>query len=393
MTTSDKIAWDRVPVIISFEEKAAFTETYGFSGSHGRVWLEGQLFRPRGRSSKTLFIFMHPSSSLTLLPLPTAMADAGFHVLCANSRYARNDSALIMEKVCYDLGQYVDWARQQGYEKVVLVGWSGGGVLTLFYESQAENPTITQTPAGDGYDLTSAGLLPVDGIIFIAAHLSRAETLTELLDPSVLDEVDPDRRDPELDIYDQNCPNQPPYSAEFVERFRAAQRARSLKITLAAEKMLSYLKAKADGEVERAFVVHRTFCDVRWLDPSIDPNGRKAGTTVFGPPRAANSAPSGLARYTSSRSWLSQWSIDRSQAIGPCTAPFITHVPVLQIENGADDGVPATHNPAIHRMLGTPDKEYITIEGANHYYAGQPAQLDECIRRITDWAQRKSLID
>ncbi len=77
---------------------------------------------------------------------------------------------------------------------VVLVGWSGGGSLSLFYQAQAENPTITHTPAGDEVNLIEAGLKPADGVIFIAAHLSRAETLTEWLDPSVTDELDPDRR-------------------------------------------------------------------------------------------------------------------------------------------------------------------------------------------------------
>lgn len=391
MPMEKRASWDRIPVIINFEEKSAFTETYGFSGSQGRVWLEAQLFRPREKGSRTLLIFMHPSSSLQLLPLPIAMADAGFHVLCASSRYVKNDSALIMEKVCYDLGQYVKWARDEGYEKVVLVGWSGGGVLSLFYQSQAENPTITHTPAGDRYDLTAAGLLPVDGIVFIAAHLSRAETLTELLDPSVVDELDPDKRDIEFDIYDVNCPNQPPFTADFVARFREAQRARSLKITTWAENMLAYLRKKADGELERAFVVPRTWCDVRFLDLSLDPNERKPNMTIFGEPRIVNSAPSGLARYSSIRSWLSQWSIDRSQATGRTTAPYIKRIPVLQVENGADDGVPATHNPAIHQMLGTRDKEYVTISGANHYYVGQPQQLKECVEKIKDWTDRKSL--
>jgi hypothetical protein len=44
-------------------------------------------------------------------------------------------------------------------------------------------------------DLTRAGLEPADGMIFIAAHLSRAETLTEWLEPSVSHELNPDHGD------------------------------------------------------------------------------------------------------------------------------------------------------------------------------------------------------
>jgi hypothetical protein len=150
-----KAVWDRVPVVLQFSEQVKMTETYGFAGSTGVTSLEGQRLLPRDRPSKTVFLFMHPTSTLQLLPMPTALADAGLHVLCAGSRYAKNDSALIMEKVAYDLGMYIRHAREAlGYEKVVLVGWSGGGSLSLFYTAQAESPSITHTPAGDPYDLT-----------------------------------------------------------------------------------------------------------------------------------------------------------------------------------------------------------------------------------------------
>jgi pimeloyl-ACP methyl ester carboxylesterase len=275
---------------------------------------------------------------------------------------------------------------------VVLVGWSGGGALSLFYQSQAESPSITHTPAGDEYDLTAAHLIPADGIVFIAAHLSRAETLTEWLDPSVKNELDPDDRDLEFDIYDPNCPNKPPFSPEFVLRFRAAQLARSRRITRWAEDTLARLKAREDGEVERGFVVHRTNCDVRWIDSSLDPNGRKPNHCFLGNPKVANSAPAGIGRFSTLRSWLSQWSIDRSQAKGPVAAARIHHTPVLQIENGSDDAVPATHNPAIYKALATPDKELVTIPTATHYYVGQPEELRVCIDALTDWCRRKQLL-
>jgi pimeloyl-ACP methyl ester carboxylesterase len=144
--------------------------------------------------------------------------------------------------------------------------------------------------------------------------------------------------------------------------------------------------------MERGFVVHRTNCDVRWLDPAIDPNGRKPGWCFLGDPRVANSAPAGLARFSTLRSWLSQWSYDHSNAKGRDNAARITSCPVVQIVNGADDAVPATHNPAIRAALATKDKEYVEIEGATHYYLGQPEQLAQCVATVTDWSQRKGLL-
>ena len=391
--TTPSHAWDRIPLIVSFAEAPAFTETYGFAGNSGRINLEGQLLRPRDRLSSTAYLFMHPTSTLQLLPVPTALADSGLHVLCAASRYPKNDSALIMEKVAVDLGRWVAYARDElGYDKVVLVGWSGGGSLSLFYQAEAESPSITHTPAGDPVNLAEAGLHPADGVIFIAAHLSRAETLTEWIDPSVRDELNPDDRDPYLDIYSPECPNQPPFSTPFVADFREAQIARNRKITRWCKEQLDTLRRRATPEQERAFVVHRTMCDVRWLDPAIDPSGRKPNWCYMGDPRAVNVGPVGLARFCTLRSWLSQWSYDLSNAKGPKNAARITRTPVLQIENEADDAVPATHNPAIHRALATSDKDYVRIEGATHYYLGQPDHLRQCIDAVTDWSRRKDLL-
>ena len=123
---------------ISYQEKSAFVETYGFAGNQGAVNLEGILMRPKGHASSTLQIFMHPTSTLQLLPVPRAAVRAGAHVLCAASRYAKNDAALIMEKVLLDLGAYVRHAREAlGYQHVVIVGWSGGGSLTRLKASKS----------------------------------------------------------------------------------------------------------------------------------------------------------------------------------------------------------------------------------------------------------------
>lgn len=388
-----KAGWVREPVILSFKDDAKVTETYGFAGTSGYVHLEGQYFRAPGSARKTIFLFMHPSTTLNLMPMPSALADAGYHVLCAASRYPKNDSALIMEKAALDMAAWVRDAREaQGYENVVLVGWSGGGALSLFYGAQAEKATITHTPAGDVVDLTAAELLRPDGIIFIAAHLSRAETVTEWIDPSVTDEFQPDIRDPELDIYAADCPNKPPFNAAFIERFRQAQRDRNQRITDWCEGMLEELKRRDTPEKERAFVVHRTMCDVRWIDPLVDPNGRRPNWCYLGDPRTANVAPVGLARYTSLRSWLSQWSYARSNAKGSDNAARIRETPILQIENEADDAVPATHNPTIWAKLVTPDKNYHRIMGATHYYVGQPDHLAECIDTIEAWSERHGFL-
>jgi len=375
-------------VHVQYAEAAKFTEVYGFSGSQGAVNCEGVRFVPQGKSSKTLAVFMHPASTLQLLPVPRALAQAGVHVLCAGSRFAKNDTPLIMEKVALDLGAYLRHAKEKwGYEKILLCGWSGGGSLALFYQSQAEKPSISKTPAGDPVELK--GLIPADAMIFQAAHLSRAIYLAESVDPSVTDEADPDRRDPELDIYDPRCPSQPPYAQEFIRRFRAAQLARVRRRTAWVKEMLARLKG---DEMERGFVTHRTMADPRFLDPAIDPNDRRPGWCYMGKPATANNGPIGLARFSTLRAWLSQWSIDDSNADGPKCAAAIS-VPLLAIENSADDAVPQPHARIIHDAAASRDKTFRVIKGATHYYQGQPELLKQAVELCVGWMDKQRLLD
>lgn len=380
-------------VHVQFPERAGFTEVYGFAGSQAMVNLEGVRFVPKGRPSKTLAIYMHPASTLQLLPVPRAMAQAGVHVLCAGSRFMKNDTPLVMEKVVLDLGAYIRHAKEVwGYEKILLCGWSGGGSLALLYQSQAERPTLTRTPAGDPLDLVGARLVPADAMICQAAHLSRALMLAEWIDPSVLDESDPDRRDPELDLYDPACPNQPPYSTEFVARYRAAQLARVRRRTAWVKETLERLNKKGGKELERGFVTYRTMADPRFLDPALDPNDRRPRWCYLGEPETANTGPVGIARFATLRAWLSQWSPDDTNAHGPRCAASIS-VPLLAIENTADDAVPRPHTRILYEAAASRDKTMHAIKGATHYYQGQPELLREAVALCLDWMEKKGLRD
>ena len=379
-------------VHLQHHESAQFKEVYGFAGSQGMVNLEGVRTMPRGRPSKTLVVMMHPTTSLQILPVPRALASAGVHVLCAGNRYFRNDTPLIMEKVAVDLGVYIRNAREVwGYEHVVLLGWSGGGPLALFYQSQAQRPTVTHTPAGDPADLKSAALLPADGIIFQAANISRARLLSQSIDPSVQDEYDPDRRRLELDIYDPRNPNQPPYSPDYVAFYRKAQLERMRRRTDWVKETLAHLRKLGGKEQERGLLTHRTMADLRYVDPAIDPNDRPPGVCVSGDPESANSGPVGWARYSTLRSWLSQWSIFDSNVNGASAAASIT-VPLMVMENSADEACPAADLPEIFVAAGSADKTQHVIQGARHYYQGQPELLEQATTLTLDWMRSRKLL-
>ena len=228
----------RIPHGVVFQEANPFKDTY--AGAEGIVFLELMQIVPDNVPSKRVIVFSHPIGGGAYLPMVTALARAGHHVVYANTRFRGNDTALVMEKCVVDLGAAIRYCRESlGYEEVVLGGWSGGGSLSLFYQSEAEQPSITETPAGDPVDLAAADLLPADGIMLLAAHISRAGTLTEWMDASILDESQPFDRDAELNLYAPDNPNQPPYCEEFLARYREAQIARNRRITAWVEQRLA----------------------------------------------------------------------------------------------------------------------------------------------------------
>jgi pimeloyl-ACP methyl ester carboxylesterase len=372
----------REPYAVVYKEASAFKDVYG--GTGGIVFTENMRITRAGTSSKRAIVFTHPIGGGAFLPLVTALAHAGHHVIYCNPRYRGNDTALIMEKCIADLGACLKDARTRfGYESFILGGWSGGGSMSLFYQDQAENPTITHLPSGEAYDLTAMGLPPVDGIMLLAAHISRAVTLTEWIDPSILDETKPFDRDPSLNIYDPANSDQPPYSDAFVDRFRAAQIARNRRITMWAQQQLVALSPRE----ERAFVVHGTMADVRWTDPAQDPSDRRPGECYLGDPKNANDGPVGLARFTTLRSWLSQWGYDTTNATGLGNAARIS-CPVLVINNSADLACTPSHARRLFDAVGHVRKEYHDVAGADHYYIERPDLLGQAVGLVSDWITR-----
>ena len=377
----------REPYLVLHQETSGFKDVYG--GAGGTVVVECMRIAPKDTQSTTAIVFSHPIGSGSFLPLVSALAYAGHHVIYCNPRYRGNDTALVMEKCVADLGACLKHAREKlGYETIVLGGWSGGGSLSLFYQDHAETPTLTHTPAGDVYDLTSLGLPPVQGIMLLAAHISRAMTLTEWIDPSITDETQPFQRDPDLNIYDPNNPNQPAYTPDYETRYRAAQIARNRRITAWVQQTLEDLRKAGEVNAERAFTVHGTMADLRWTDPTQDPSDRRPTECYLGEPKVANDGPVGLARFSTLRSWLSQWGYDTTNATGLGNAARIS-CPVLVINNTADLACTPSHAQRLFDAVGHEDKEHHDIAGADHYYIERPDLLPEAVRICSDWMARK----
>ena len=325
---------------------------------------------------------MHPTSNFMGHYLIAPLARRGLCCLGVNSRYAGNDVVLLMERVIQDLGAAVTFLKNIGYERVVLIGNSGGGALAAFYQAQAEKLTVARTPAGDPVNLVPADLPPADAIILSAAHAGRSRLFVEWIDPALTDERDNLSLDQSLDVYDPR--NGPPFSPDFLNRFRSGQRARRDRIEDWVMRRLAQLRAIPDGPRDEAFIIHRTQADPRLVDLTIDANDRPLGS-IWGPAKTVNEAANAMGRFTTLTAFMSQWS-SRSNADGPQSLGA-TSVPVLLFEHTADASTFPSTRDAWLQAAGNRAQHH-ALRGGTHYLENQPALIEETTDRIVGFLER-----
>jgi hypothetical protein len=340
---------------------------------------QGLWYVDAGTSPKVAVIASHYNVDFSEHYLAEPLARRGIGFLGWNTRYRGNDAWFQLEHALIDIGAGVRWLRDTGrVDVVVLLGNCGGGPLMAAYQSQAMGPTIEPSP---GLVLPPAveELPPADLYVSLQAHLGRAEVLTHSLDASVVDEADPLSRDAALDMFDDD--NGPPYEPSFVERYRQAQQARNDRITDWAERELARLTT--GGMFDRNFTVPRTWADLRFLDPAIDPSDRQPGRCLGGDPRWVNASPYGIASSCTLRTWLGMWSLRRSQCRGEPHLARVT-VPALVLQSSADVAVFPSDAVALHDALGSEDKEIQWMTG-DHYLESPEGARDEAADRVAAW--------
>lgn len=288
-------------------------------------------------------MLMHPNVSFLHHYAAIPLARRGFAVFAADSRYAGNDAALLMPQVSLDLGAAIA-AMKERFERVVLLGNSGGGALSAWH--LAEHPGAAAA------------------LILLNAHRGRAQVLTDWLDPLL----------PGLSIFDER--NGPPFSPDFVVRYRAAQKQRNRRIS-------DWARSRSAVKDE-AFVVVRTAADPRMLDLSLDPSDRQVGTYQGPDVRAYNESPTGLARFTTCRSWLSQWALDDSVAAAEPSLAKCT-VPALVVQGTADQGIYPGDAQALFDAIAAEDKQLHWVKGGSHYFVGQPYLQEQVFDLVQGW--------
>ena len=342
---------------------------------------QGLYYEPAGQRATTALIATHYNVDFSEHYLGEYMASRGYGFLGWNTRFRGNEGFFLLEHALIDIGEGVRWLKEQaGIEKVVILGNSGGGSLMGAYQSQAHGVTMTPTP---GLKIPSAlhHIEAADFYISLCAHGGRPEVLTAWFDPSILDETDPASIDPELNMYDEK--NGPPYSEEFIDRYRNAQVARNNRITTWSHEELTRIEKL--GMWDRAFPMYRTWADLRLMDPAIDPNERKPRWCYAGDPKVANFSPRGIGLINTLRTWLSMWSLEESHCQGE---PHLKRIkePALVVQSLGDTGVFPSDAQSIHDGLASTDKELHFVTG-DHYLEEPDDARNVVADLIADWLQ------
>jgi len=349
----------------------------------------GLLYSQTGQE-KTVVCFMHPREFTGTPYLVPDMLDAGCAAWVQAPRAIGTDLRLEHEAALLDVAAGVTHLRQLGFERVVLVGNSGGAGLYAFYAQQAlraPDRRITRTPGGRPVKLAEASMPPPDDIVLVSPHPGQGKLLMNGIDPSVTDEGDPFSVDPALDPFDPAngfvpAPASSRYSREFVEKYRAAQRARVERLDARARELLveravakrQVKEGGGDAALRRRAAytpilqLWRTDADLRCWDLSLDPSDREVGTLWGRDPYASNYGSVGFARLVTPESWLSTWSGLSSNASFERCGAEVT-VPSMVIEYTGDQAAFPSDMEAIYQSLGTSAKRRERVRGNHH---GQP---------------------
>lgn len=376
----------------------------------------GSLYRP-ATPTDTVVCVMHPREFMACHYLIPDIVGAGYAAWSQSPRSVGNDLRLEHEFALHDVAAGLQYLKSAGFKRIVLLGNSGGAGLYALYVQQSALPgaqRIARTPGGRPTQLAELDMPAVDGFVLVGPHPGQGALLMNCIDPSVADENDPLSVDPALD------PLSPAngyagktgtrYSAEFIERYRAAQRMRVERIDARAQELIARrqsarqrVKAAAANGGQAApedrrlaghtpiFNVWRTDGDLRCFDLSLDASDRKFGSLWGADPYASNYGAVGFARQCTPESWLSTWSALSSNASLAKTAPSITQ-PVLVVEYTGDQACFPGDVRRIVDAIASTGKRHLRVRGDHHGRAltpdEEPGRL-EAGRLLAQWLREQ----
>jgi pimeloyl-ACP methyl ester carboxylesterase len=367
-------------------------------GGQGLYWVPSS-----GPISHIAFLAIHRTGDFLSHVSTQELPQRGFSVLGMNSRFKNNEADVNWELIALDVRAGVRFLRSQpGITRVILIGHSGGGPTTSYYQAVAENgPSYCQGPnkLSECSSSQLGGFEPADkadGIVFMDAHPSNTITTLRALNAAVNKEDRPDHLDKHLDPFNPKNGFNPDgdsiFSNEFVEEYSIAQSRRMNNLIADALHIRASIEAgnhvptdddgfvfyrtaarlsnfstgvhcctlqprkllKNDGTIDASQIV-RT---VRAPDPGVREEDASFGGTKF----------LTLTSFLSANAIRSTHSLDdidwcSSNNSVPCAVPRIS-VPILVMAMQGHYFI--RDGEHIYESAASLDKDFVVVQGANH---------------------------
>lgn len=404
-------SFDKLPAGAKVENIPLVAEDRG--ESHGVLYSRG--------GERSVVCMMHPRGDMSRHYAIPYLLEAGYAAFGQAGRWVNNDVGLIHEMLLMDVAASMKELKNRGYERIVLLGNSGGGALYTFYQSQAGTAPpgrLTTTAGGDPYDLNKFEMPVADGIVQLATHLGQGVLMLGCIDPSVVREDDQLSVDPSLDMYNPDNGFCEPdatstYSAEFLAMYRSAQRGRVARLDAIARSCLDVQRHHQAEMADESFAglslkqkqfvwrrafagrfleIHRTEANPAYCDLSIHPSRRDYGSFFSPRPDIFNSLEAGFGKLHTPRAWLSTWSGLSSRASTLACIPKIAS-PTLVISYTGDNVVWIPDLEAIHEASGARDKQLHYVDGD---HLGLPPRCnpsapgrDAAMKIVTTWLRER----
>jgi len=381
--------------------------------------VKGALYKPdAGPAPHVAVLLIHRTSNFLSHIATAELARRGFLVLAMNPRSDNNEAAVLFEENALDLKSGVEFLRRQpGITKVLLLGHSGGGPATSFYEAVAEKGASFCQGRNKLVECDNRlSMLPrADGLVLVDAHPGVSVNGLRSLNPAVVDERNPRAIDPELDPF--NPANgydskQPHYSNAFKQKYFAAQAARMNRLIDLARHALEtrdddvFPVVRGEGArlMELDPSIHHSTLEPRKLlknDGTIVTQVVESVRPIGRGSEAQNASFSSGTRLLTARSFLSANAIRARNSMDdidwcssnnstPCALRAIS-IPLLVTAMGAHYFI--RDNEIHYEMAASADKDFVVIDGATHGIRPctacerTPGQYSNTVRNFFDYVQ------
>lgn len=362
--------------------------------------VKGALYAPdSGPAPHVGVVVIHRTSNFMNHLSAKELSKRGFLVLGMNPRSDNNEASVNFDENIQDLRKGVEFMQKQpGITKVLLLGHSGGGPTTSYYQAVQENGAGYCKGANKLSECTDrvAGGPKADGLILVDAHPGNPVNTLRSINPAVTDESNPTKIDASLDPFNPangfNPKGASSYSDAFKARYFKAQSDRMNRLIDKAQKMRADMAAgkhfPADDDIftfyrnrarlmELDLTVHAGTEKPRKLlknDASIDDSKKVMSVRVPNPDNAKRDLSfedtkaltlTSFLTANATRSKNSNDDIDwcSTNNATPCAVQSIS-VPLLVTAMGGHYFI--RDNEIIYDLAKSADKDYVVVQGAVH---------------------------